>query len=250
MNISDMGFLPGRIMEAIVTTYNTDKSPNAAPIGIYPLGEAEIQMDAHAPSDTRSNLLRTGACVVNVVFDPHLFLKCAILGSAKGEAENEVSKDETIPAENIEAPVLKEANAWIELKMQTSEEKTRRDEHGEMKFSRIVCKVENTGVNKKYPIAINRGVFKVNMRRLAGAIVLSAVVAIGSLLLVRSYLATAIDSDYSGDQQLVAMRWMDRPVNARQYDTDLPPAEPGYVPMCSCAALPGLAPGPVAEQVP
>jgi ABC-type amino acid transport substrate-binding protein len=76
-------------------------------------------------------------------------------------------------------------------------------------------------------IAINRGVFKVNMRRLAGAILLSAVVAIGALLLVRSYLATAIDSDYSGDQQLVAMRWMDRPVNARQHDIDLPPAEPG-----------------------
>jgi hypothetical protein len=159
MNIADMGFIPGRIMEAIVTTYNSDKSPNAAPIGIYPLSDVEIQMDVHEPSDTRSNLLRTGGCVVNVVFDPYLFLKCTILGSGKGEKENEVAKDEVIPAENVDAPVLKEANAWIELKMQSSEEKTRRDEQGEMKFSRIVCSVENTGVNKKYPIAVNRGLF-------------------------------------------------------------------------------------------
>ena len=159
MNITDMGFLPGRILESIVTTYNSDGSPNAAPIGIYPLSEDEIRMDVHEPTDTRTNLLRTGACVVNVIFDPHLFLKCAILGSGKGEAENEVAPSDVRPAENVDAPVLKEANAWIELKMQSSEEKTRHDEHGETEFSRIVCRVENTGVNKKYPIAINRGLF-------------------------------------------------------------------------------------------
>ncbi|MBU2559656.1 DUF447 family protein [archaeon] len=159
MNIADMGFIPGRIMEAIVTTYNSDGSPNAAPIGIYPISDTEIQMDIHEPTDTRSNLLRTGVCVVNIVFDPHLFLKCAIIGSGKGEAENEIAKDETISAENVDAPALKEANAWIELKMQTSEEKTKSDMHGEMKFSRVKCIVENITINKKYPIAINRGLF-------------------------------------------------------------------------------------------
>lgn len=159
MNIADMGFVPGRILESIVTTYNSDGSPNAAPIGIYPISDAEIQMDIHAPTDTLSNLLRTGGCVVNVVFDPFLFLKCAIFGSGKGEVENEVAQSDVQPAENVDAPVLKEANAWIELKMQSSTEKTKSDMHGEMEFSRIVCKVENTGVNKKYPVAINRGLF-------------------------------------------------------------------------------------------
>lgn len=159
MNISDMGFLPGRILEAIVTTFNEDGSPNAAPIGIYPISEGEIQMDIHAPTDTRSNLLRTGACVVNVVFDPLLFLKCAILGSGKGEKENEVSPVDVLPAENVDAPFLKEANAYIELEMQSHEEKTKKDMHGEMEFSRVVCRVVSFNINKKYPIAINRGLF-------------------------------------------------------------------------------------------
>jgi ABC-type amino acid transport substrate-binding protein len=75
-------------------------------------------------------------------------------------------------------------------------------------------------------IAINRGVFSFNMRRLLKAVLISGVVFIGSLLLVKTYLATAIDSDYTGDQQIVSMRWMDRPVPAKQYDGDLPPAEP------------------------
>lgn len=154
-----MGFLPGRIMEAIVTTYNEDGSPNAAPIGIYPLSNDKIQMDIHAPTDTRSNLLRTGACVVNIVFDPFLFIKCAILGSGKGEAENEISGDEILPAGNVDAPFLKDVNAYIELEMQTHEEKIKEDMHGEMEFSQIVCTVKKITVSKEYPIAINRGLF-------------------------------------------------------------------------------------------
>ncbi len=159
MNIAGMGFTPGRIMEAIVTTFNEDGSPNAAPIGICPLEDGKIQMDVHEPSDTRHNILRTGCCVVNIIFDPYLFLKCAILGSGKGEAENEITADEIVPAENIDAPALKEANAWIELKMLQSEEKTKTDMHGEMKLSRIIFSVEKIKVNKEYPVAINRGVF-------------------------------------------------------------------------------------------
>ncbi|MCP4048132.1 MAG: cation:dicarboxylase symporter family transporter [Gammaproteobacteria bacterium] len=76
-------------------------------------------------------------------------------------------------------------------------------------------------------IAINRGVFKLNAGRLLKAVSISLVVFIGSLLLVKAFLATVIDSDYSGDQQIVSMRWMDRPVSAKQYNGGLPQAEPG-----------------------
>ena len=76
-------------------------------------------------------------------------------------------------------------------------------------------------------IAINRGVFKLNMQRLLKAIVVSGVVSIGGLLLVKVYLSTAIDGEYSGDQQIVSMAWMDRPVPAKQYNGELPVAEPG-----------------------
>jgi Na+/H+-dicarboxylate symporter/ABC-type amino acid transport substrate-binding protein len=76
-------------------------------------------------------------------------------------------------------------------------------------------------------IAYTRGVFKLRIRKLLSAILISAVVFIASLMLVKVYLATTIDGNYSGDQQIVSMRWMDRPVPARQYDGDLPLAEPG-----------------------
>lgn len=75
-------------------------------------------------------------------------------------------------------------------------------------------------------IAITRGVFKVNVRRLLAAILVSVVILMGSLMVVRFYLASSMDGSYHGDQDIVAMRWMDRPVTARQYDDELPPLEP------------------------
>jgi Na+/H+-dicarboxylate symporter/ABC-type amino acid transport substrate-binding protein len=76
-------------------------------------------------------------------------------------------------------------------------------------------------------ISFNRGVFKLDIRQLTRALLISAIVIAGSLAAVRVFLSYAIDSEYSRDQELVSMRWMDRPVDARQYDGDLPPPEQG-----------------------
>jgi ABC-type amino acid transport substrate-binding protein len=75
-------------------------------------------------------------------------------------------------------------------------------------------------------IAISKGFFKVNVRRLAQALVISTVLIVGLLLGTRFYLAQSVEGGYQGDQALIAMRWMDRPVPARQYHDDLPPVEP------------------------
>jgi len=74
-------------------------------------------------------------------------------------------------------------------------------------------------------LAFNRGVFKLNVRHLLKALLISALVFFGSLLGVRIFLSQVIDSDYSMDQELVTMQWMNRPVPARQYNGDLPPPE-------------------------
>lgn len=74
-------------------------------------------------------------------------------------------------------------------------------------------------------IAITRGVFKVHVRQLLTAVLVSVMVMAVSLAGVRFYLASSMDGSYSGDQDLVAMRWMDRPVPARQYNDELPPVE-------------------------
>jgi Na+/H+-dicarboxylate symporter/ABC-type amino acid transport substrate-binding protein len=75
-------------------------------------------------------------------------------------------------------------------------------------------------------IAISRGIFRVNWPKLATAGAVSLLVVVASLLLIHAYLGQALSDSYSGDQDLVEMRWMDRPVKARVYTDSLPAVEP------------------------
>jgi len=65
------------------------------------------------------------------------------------------------------------------------------------------------------------------MRKLLQAILISVVVFSGTLVGLRAYLANAMQGGYHSDQDLIAMRWMDRPVEARHFRDSLPPEEPG-----------------------
>lgn len=159
MNIKDLGFVEERIVEAIVTTYNTGDSPNAAPIGVHTVSDSQISMNIHTTSDTFKNIVRMGGCVINVVFDPYLFVKTCLLGSGKGGDENEVSRDEISPAKNVNAPLLKDASAWLEAELQSHSEHARADHDKETEFSIVKCQVVEFKINKKYPVAVNRGLF-------------------------------------------------------------------------------------------
>jgi ABC-type amino acid transport substrate-binding protein len=75
-------------------------------------------------------------------------------------------------------------------------------------------------------IAISRGAFTVNLRKLARAGTVSLLVVLASLFLIRGYLGQALAETYSGAQDLVEMRWMDRPVAARVFHDSLPEVEP------------------------
>lgn len=159
MNISDLGFVKGRIIETIVTTYNSDKSPNAAPIGVHTAGDDEISMNIHTTSDTFNNVVRTGGCVINVVFDPYLFLKTCIVGSGKAGEENEVSSTDVLQAKNVPAPYLKEANAIIESKLISHKEQVISDRYKESEFSTVRFQIAGVTVIKRHPVAVTRGLY-------------------------------------------------------------------------------------------
>jgi Na+/H+-dicarboxylate symporter/ABC-type amino acid transport substrate-binding protein len=75
-------------------------------------------------------------------------------------------------------------------------------------------------------IAIKRGVFRVNLPKLARAGGLSLLVVLASLLLIRGYLDQILSDSYKGDYDLIEMRWMDSPVDVRVYMDSLPAVEP------------------------
>lgn len=156
MNLEEMGFRQGRAVECIVTTYNVDRSPNAAPMGIRRDSRGLI-LRAHSESDTCRNLLDRHACVINLVFDPLLFLRTALSGRGEGADSPEVDEREVKKAKKVDAPYLTAANAFIEAEGDFLEEEVGRDEIGEKRVSIFRLKAKGIVVTRPFPIAPNRG---------------------------------------------------------------------------------------------
>lgn len=151
--IDKLGFKKGRIVEALVTTYNDNRSPNVAPMGVYGANNRTIILKVHKGSDTCANILRTRACVVNLVYDPILFIRSALM--PKNEPEVETKDVER--AKFVDAPYLKNSHAFIEAELSNSRTYIKKDRLGKSRVYIFNFMVLNVEILKKHPVGFNRG---------------------------------------------------------------------------------------------
>lgn len=110
--IAELGFLKGGIVETIISTYNLDGQPNAAPMGAIMDSPQRIVFKIYTSSLTYQNLQLKRCAVANVTSDPELFYRTAF---------KETNPDCRLPhrwfekAETVNAPKLRQANAHIEV---------------------------------------------------------------------------------------------------------------------------------------
>jgi hypothetical protein len=148
-----LGFREGRVVEAIVTTFNKDGTPNAAPIGVRREGD-RLAVGVHQGSDTARNILREGVFCVNLVLDPYLFLKTALSGHG-GEGQ-ELPGDHYGVCDSIPSPCLKDAEAVIEVRVADRKELIRRDSLGRTKFHRFHGDIVRVNIIDPVPKGYNR----------------------------------------------------------------------------------------------
>lgn len=129
LSLKELGMVEGWIYEVILTTYDEDKNPNAAPMGVQLQG-SRLLVKPFTSTKTFKNLVAFRSAVANIVYDPLLFYRTAF---------KEVNPGGTLPpqwfeaAGGVEAPRLRDAQAHIELLVEEIREGVR----GEVK-ARIV----------------------------------------------------------------------------------------------------------------
>jgi hypothetical protein len=112
IEMADLGFSKGVIVETVVSTYGSDGQPNAAPMGAIMEQPQRVVFRIYTSSLTYKNLQAKGCAVVNVTSDPQVFYRTAF---------KEVNPEGRIPrglfenAESVEAPRLRKADAHIEV---------------------------------------------------------------------------------------------------------------------------------------
>jgi hypothetical protein len=110
--LTDLGFSKEAIVESIVSTYNLDGKPNAAPMGATMDSSQCLVLRIYTSSLTYKNLQSKRCAVVNLTSDPEIFYQTAFKeANPKGKMPQEWFEK----AETVEAPRLRTADAHIEV---------------------------------------------------------------------------------------------------------------------------------------
>lgn len=145
-SLVDLGFSKGVIVETIVSTYNKNGQPNAAPMGVIMKNEKQLLIKLFNSSSTYKNLQSNGCATINLTSDIHLFYLTAF------KETDPLPTEWFEKAQTINAPKLQTADASIETSV--ADIKPINEEKTEVSF-----KVRLVKAKKMDPKAYCRGQF-------------------------------------------------------------------------------------------
>jgi hypothetical protein len=114
--LTDLGFLKNMIFEAIVSTYNQDGSPNAAPMGTIMQNQHTISLNIFNSSKTNHNLRTNKCAVINCTNNIEIFYKTTFKETnPTGKLPDEWFEK----AKTVNAPKLQASNATIDISLKS-----------------------------------------------------------------------------------------------------------------------------------
>jgi hypothetical protein len=139
--LTDLGFRKGVCCETIVSTYNPDGTPNAAPMGLKLLGEKHLSMSIFNTSSTCRNLKEKKFAIVNLTSEIEVFYKSTFKEANHG---GKVPAEWFVKADAVEAPKLRFADATVEVSIAHLEPDGK-------ERTQFLCKVELLTTAEQYP---------------------------------------------------------------------------------------------------
>jgi hypothetical protein len=148
-SLDDLGFHKGSIGETIVSTYDADGQPNAAPMGVVIESNERLLIRPYISSLTYRNLQAKRCAVVNVTSNPELFYFTAF---KEANPDGKLAPDLFEKAETVDAPRLRAADATVEVSVA---------ENGSFSTERaeFLCNVQLVKASKKLPKVYCRAQF-------------------------------------------------------------------------------------------
>jgi hypothetical protein len=144
--LTDLGFSKGIFAETIVSTYNADGTPNAAPMGIILEDEQTLTLNIFTSSATNHNLKANKCAVINLTNNTEAFYKTTFKGA---NPNGHLPAEWFDRAKVVKAPRLRFADATIEVSI------TGNEPNG-LERTKFVCNVKQMDAPKKYPQVYNR----------------------------------------------------------------------------------------------
>ena len=144
--LADIGFCKGVISEVILSTYNLNKEPNSAPMGMKMLDEQHLTSDIYNTSSTCQSVKQNKCAVINITGNIEVFYRSAI---KEANPSGRLPSDWFKNSRGVNAPKLRLADATVEVSAQELAPLANGKTH-------FIFKVESIRAPCKYPQAYSR----------------------------------------------------------------------------------------------
>jgi hypothetical protein len=144
--LTDLGFVKDTIFETIVSTYNPDGTPNAAPMGTIMQDPQTLSLNIFNSSQTSLNLKTNKCAVINLTSDIEVFYKTAF---KEANTNGQVLQEWFLNSEVVKAPKLALADATIDVMV------TKMEPIGAEK-TKFICNITQINADKIHPQAYCR----------------------------------------------------------------------------------------------
>jgi len=112
--LAKMGFVKNGIVETIISTFDKNRNPIAAPMGVSAEDEKHITLSIYKTTKTYKNLKEKKCGVANITSDPTLFHRTVFKDVNPG---GKLPNDWFTHASNVDAPYLRNTDAFIEFRV-------------------------------------------------------------------------------------------------------------------------------------
>ena len=116
--LTDLGFVKGPIFETIVSTYNKDGTPNAAPMGATIQDPQTLSLTIFDSSQTSRNLKATKSAIINLTSNIEVFYKTAF---KEANPNGQLPQEWFEKTERANAPKLLLADATVNVSVRSME---------------------------------------------------------------------------------------------------------------------------------
>lgn len=152
-----IGMQKGWIYEVIVSTYRGDK-PHSAPIGVWTDDFVALSMEIYPGSGTLKSIMELKDFVVNLPADVNIFYDSLF----------DVERVQYRDSPNINAPIVRDASAFIEARLKTVEDRGDR-----FRLESVSVNVEVSGpvrlINRAEAIALESLILATRLPHLPGS---------------------------------------------------------------------------------
>ena len=172
----EMGFIPGQVVEAILTTVSGGGESNAAPMGVWVKGgEADmpgmrvvLMLRPFADTRTARNLSEIGDAVINLTWDPRIFFYTAFKGLDAVVEEGgggtygggaAMYRPTYEPSRRVKAPRLGGMLGYVEVETERAEWEGEDGDEGVPGRLCFLCRVRLVEAPLRRPVAYSRARF-------------------------------------------------------------------------------------------